>query len=346
MPGERTPLAVYLSRWQGADGERAGSAAAIAAIADSGIAIADRIARGAIDEDPATLVGQSEDGDGQKLLDRWSNDVLVDALRGAGVRAVASEELAEPLDLGGAQPIVVAFDPLDGSSNIATNVSIGTIFSILPARDRGSSGHFVQPGSAQIAAGYILYGPHTALVLTVGDGTQSFVLDPVSRRFLLTEIDMRIPVTSREYAINGSNYRHWSAQMRAYVDDCIAGREGPREIDTNTRWIASMVAEAHRILVRGGVYLYPRDMRPGYEKGRLRLLYEAAPIAFLIEQAGGKAFDGHRRILDIVPAAIHERVPLIFGSAGEVDRIARYKSDPGKVVGRAPLFHRRGLFKV
>ena len=337
-----TTLAVYLDDWTAADAARLPVARVLAALAEACSDIAAQIARGPLAGRLSEVVGVGDDGD-QKHLDVWTNDVVIAALRAAETTAVASEELPEALHLGGSSGVAVAVDPLDGSSNIDTNVSIGTIFALLPVAADGQ--HFAQPGTAQLAAGYVLYGPHTSLMLTVGDGTQMFTLDPASRTFVLTEADVQTPPRSQEYAINGSNYRHWSAKIRAYVDDCIAGREGPRDHDTNTRWIASMVAEAHRILVRGGVYLYPRDLRKGYENGRLRLVYEANPIAFLIEQAGGKAFDGYTRILDIVPTGIHQRTPLIFGSSDEVDRVARYKSDPNLVVARAPLFHRRGLFK-
>lgn len=341
---KRPALDAWLAVWAGGDKVRGEARAAILAIAAAGDAIAHRIARGPLGGGLGVTVGANSDGDAQKALDIWANDCLVAALRDAGVRAVASEELAQPLDLGSGGSISVAIDPLDGSSNIDTNVAIGTIFSLLPART-GGAGDFLQPGSAQIAAGYILYGPHVALMLTVGDGTQAFALDPGTGAFALVDEDVQAPARSSEYAINASNYRHWSAKVRAYVDDCVAGADGPREADCNMRWIASLVAECHRILIRGGIFLYPRDLRKGYENGRLRLVYEANPIAFLIEQAGGKAFDGQTRMLDVVPASLHQRVPLMFGSADEVDRLARYKSDPGLTVARAPLFHRRGLFK-
>ncbi len=324
---ERLTLESDLAAWS-ASGD-AGGAAVVAAIAAAAIAISARISRGPIDEDPAAVVGagSGSDADPQKRLDAWADAQLTDALAGAGVRIIASEERAGVIELGGSLPIAVAFDPVDGSSNIATNVSIGTIFSLMPLAGDGGS-PFLQPGSRQIAAGYVIYGPQTAMMLTLGHGTRDYVLDPHSGRFVLTDAAVRVPGACAEYAINASNYRHWSPQVRAYVDDCTAGRDGPRGADTNTRWIASLVAEAHRILVRGGVYLYPRDGRPGYENGRLRLVYEANPIAFLIEQAGGAATDGRHRILDLVPDAIHQRVPLIFGSADEVARIRGYFDAP------------------
>lgn len=336
-------LADFLADWSATGPGPQAATGAILAMAAVCITMQERIAGGALVADHSALVGNSLDGDGQKALDLWANEALIAALKEADAGAIASEEDENPIELHGPSGVVVAMDPLDGSSNIVTNAPIGTIFSVLP--DIGGAASFFQPGSAQLAAGYVVYGPQCVLALTVGNGTQLFVLDPADRQFKLVDPDIHIPPTTREYAINGSNYRHWSNKIRAYVDDCIAGREGPRGEDTNTRWIASMVAEAHRILMKGGVYLYPRDLRKGYENGRLRLLYEASPIAFLIEQAGGKAFDGRTRILDLIPTTIHQRVPLMFGSADEVDRIARYKSDPNLVVARAPLFHRRGLFK-
>lgn len=339
----RPDLSDFLLPWAASDGRSAAARDAILVIAEICAGLQARIAGGALVANHGERVGDSLDGDGQKALDVWADAALVAGLRLAGVGAVVSEEHAEVVPLGGSAGIVVAIDPLDGSSNIAINGAIGAIFSILPDIGEGS---FAQAGSAQIAAGYVLFGATTTMALTTGNGTQLFVLDPMSRRFRLVELDARIPATTREFAINASNYRQWGASVRAWFDDCVSGAEGPRGADTNMRWVAALVADAQRILTRGGVYLYPRDLRQGYEKGRLRLLYEAAPIAFLVEQAGGKAFDGRTRILDLVATDIHQRTPLIFGSADEIDRIARYKADPNLVVARAPLFHRRGLFKA
>lgn len=339
-----TSLDAYLAAWSRDDAQRAAVAAALGGMAAACIDIAAVVARGPLGGALGTVVGTGDDGD-RKALDVWSDDRVVEAMQAAGVRAIASEERESVVDLGGASPILVAFDPLDGSSNIDTNVTIGTIFSVLPAA--GEDGlDFFQPGREQLAAGYVLYGPNVSLALTIGDGVQMFTLDPGTQRFLLTELDVQMPPRANEFAINASNARHWGAAVRGYIEDCISGKDGPRGVDCNMRWVASMVADCHRILVRGGVYLYPRDMRPGYENGRLRLIYEGNPIAFLVEQAGGKAFDGRTRILDLVPTAIHQRVPLMFGSADEVDRIARYVANPDFIVPRAPLFHRRGLFKL
>ncbi|WP_439533407.1 class 1 fructose-bisphosphatase [Polymorphobacter sp.] len=341
-------LATALAGWVENDARRAAARDAILAIAGVCEAMQAHIAGGALVADHGAVVGESLDGDGQKALDVWADAAFVEALGRTGTGALVSEERAGVVHLGGTGGVVVALDPIDGSSNVAVNGPIGTIFSVLPdigGPDIGGAASFLQPGHAQIAAGYVLFGPQCALALTLGAGTRLFVLDPRGRRFMQVERALQIPRHSNECAINGFNYRHWTAAVRAYVDDCIAGSEGPRGADANTRWMGAAVADVHRILVRGGVYLYPRDARRGYHQGRLRLVYEANPIAFLVEQAGGKAFDGQTRILDLVPTAIHQRVPLIFGSAGEIDRIARYKANPNLVVGRAPLFHRRGLFK-
>jgi fructose-1,6-bisphosphatase I len=336
-------LELYLDALDDRGTQHRAVAKALNAIAEAAAQIAGRIARGALQGDLGATVGANETGDSQKELDVWANDCLIAALRKTPVAIIASEELEKPLDLDPDAPLAVALDPLDGSSNIDTNVSIGTIFSILAAKGAET---FTQAGTEQLAAGYVIYGPQCALVLTTGTGVSAFTLDVESCIFCLTADHVRIEPDSSEYAINASNYRHWSESVRAYIDDCILGEEGPRGSNVNMRWIASLVAECHRILVRGGVFLYPRDARKGYGRGRIRLVYEANPIAFLIEQAGGKAFDGVMPILDIVPKTVHQRTPLIFGSAGEVDRIARYKADPNTDFERSPLFGRRGLMRV
>ncbi len=336
-------LHAYLQGWS-RDGEtRADVADAVERIAAASAEIALRIGFGPLLGHLGVAVGGNEDGDEQKELDIWANERLLDALGAANVALVASEEMKTPVALKSAGSIAVAMDPLDGSSNIDTNVSVGTIFSVLPAADDHT---FHQRGSAQLAAGYVIYGPLCALVLTLGEGTAIFTLDPLTREFRLTTARVTIAPASNEYAINASNYRHWHEGVRSYIDDCIAGSEGPRGENVNMRWIASLVAECHRILARGGVFLYPSDARKGYAQGRLRLVYEANPIAFLIEQAGGGAIDGARRILDILPATLHQRTPLMFGSSGEIERIARYKANPNTLFERSPLFGRRGLLRV
>lgn len=340
---DQIALGSYLENWHQSNPVKVSVAQVLAAIAQGSADIASRIALGPLAGALGGSVGDNADGDKQTQLDVWANDRVVAALRAAPVAMIASEELKTALTLNANAPLAVAIDPLDGSSNIDTNVSIGTIFSVLPAAGEAT---FSQAGTAQLAAGYVIYGPQCAMALTVGDGTAIFTLDPETRIFRMTTAKVSIKPDTNEYAINASNYRHWSDSIRAYIDDCLTGVEGPRGANVNMRWIASLVAECHRILARGGVFLYPRDARKGYEKGRLRLLYEANPIAFLIEQAGGKAFDGQTRILEIVPTSVHQRTPLIFGSADEIDRIARYKADPNMMHERSPLFGRRGLLRV
>ncbi len=224
---------------------------------------------------------------------------------------------------------LLLFDPLDGSSNIDVNVSIGTIFSVLKMPDGESGvdeGDFLQPGRQQVAAGYCVYGPQTTLVLTVGDGVVMFTLDREQGSFLLTQENIRIPDDTQEFAINMSNMRHWDEPVKRYIDECLAGREGPRGKDFNMRWVASMVADVHRILTRGGVFMYPWDAREPKKAGKLRLMYEANPMSWLIEQAGGAATNGRQRILDVQPSALHERVSVVLGSKSEVERLTSYHS--------------------
>jgi len=314
----------------------------VAAMAEAGKSISKILARGRLAGALAEVVGDSLDGDGQKALDVLTNDLLRDALSVSPVAVFASEEVGEPEILDIHAKLAVAVDPLDGSSNIETLAPMGTIFSILHAAPVVAES-FLQTGRHQLAAGFLIYGPHTALVLTMGDGVRFFTLDPDSGAFLLTRDNITIPEKTREYAINGSNLRHWEPQIRGYVGELMLGKTGPRGEDFNTRWLASVVADAYRILVRGGVYLYPGDSRRDYKHGRLRLIYEANPVAMLIEQAGGAATDGRQAILDAVPTAIHQRVPLVFGSADEVKRVM--DAYDAKVVTELPLFRTRSLFR-
>ena len=289
------------------------------------------------------------DGDTQKDLDIYSDEAFLHALAGVPVRCVASEERTVPVVIDPEAGIAVAIDPLDGSSNIDANVSIGTIFSILPATGEPGddpAAFFLQPGHRQLAAGFFIYGPQLALVLTLGHGTHGFVFSPRLGTFVQARGNFAIAERTQEFSINASNYRHWEEAVRLYVDDCLKGEEGPREKNFNMRWVASLVAEAYRILVRGGVFLYPGDTRAGYAHGRLRLVYEANPIAMLIEQAGGRATDTVRRILDIEPEGVHQRTPFVFGSAREVERISRYHIEPSAIGERSPLFNNRGLFRA
>jgi fructose-1,6-bisphosphatase I len=268
-------------------------------------------------------------GEDQKKLDVIANSELLEANEWGGhLAAMASEEMEAPYPIPHRYPMgefLLLFDPLDGSSNIDVNVSIGTIFSVLRLVDpEPTERSFLQPGNQQLAAGYAVYGPSTMLVLTVGDGVASFTLDRESGSWALTDERLRIPEQTREYAVNASNARHWYPPVSRYVDELLAGTEGPRGKDFNMRWVASMVADVHRIMTRGGIFMYPADKRDPDKPGKLRLLYEANPMAMLVEQAGGAASDGRQRILDIQPQKLHQRVPVFLGSKEEVERVTAY----------------------
>ncbi len=294
-------------------------------------------------------------GEEQKKLDVVANEIFIRTTEWAGVlTGLASEEMEEPRQIPAGFPrgrYLLVFDPLDGSSNIDVNVAVGSIFSILcspePGRDARAA-DFLQQGATQVAAGYAIYGPATVLVLTVGHGVVAFTLDPVLGEFLLTHREVRVPESTHEFAINASNSRFWEPPVRRYVEECLAGSPGPRGKDFNMRWIASLVAEAHRILTRGGVFLYPRDSKDPSKSGRLRLLYECNPIGMLVEQAGGRASTGEGPVLDVTPAALHERIGFVFGSREEVERIERYHAEPAPESGDTdtPLFNQRGLFRA
>lgn len=319
----------------------------VLAIAAATIKISAIIARGLLAGDLGASRGDNVDGDVQKELDLVANDIVLEELLGAPVAWIVSEELENAIQGMIDAPLVVAIDPLDGSSNIDTNTSVGTIFSVLPVKaDTDATDPVLQPGTEQLAAGYVIYGPQTALVLTLGDGTMIFTLDPAEGAFRLTEPEIRIPETTREFAINASNFRHWDGPIRAYVHDCLNGEEGFRDSNYNMRWLASLVAECHRILSRGGVFLYPSDARKGYAEGRLRLVYEVNPIAFIIEQAGGAGTTGTKRLLEIEPSGIHQRTPMIFGSRREVARVERYFERTRINAERSQLFNKRGLFRA
>ena len=270
-------------------------------------------------------------GEAQKKLDVLSNEILLDANAWGGhLAACASEEMEDPQPIPDAYPkgnYLLLFDPLDGSSNIDVNISVGTIFSVLRCPDgvtTPKAEHFLQPGTAQVVAGYAVYGPSTLLVLTFGHGSHVFTLDRELGSFVLTTRDVRVPEDTNEFAVNISNQRHWDVPMQRYIDELLAGKSGPRGKDYNMRWVASMVADVHRILTRGGVFVYPWDRKDPDKPGKLRLMYEANPMAFIIEQAGGAATDGLGRILDIAPTALHQRVPVFLGSKNEVDVATRY----------------------
>ena len=265
-------------------------------------------------------------GEEQKKLDVISNDYLIDALEvHPQVSGLASEELDEFTPAQENGKYLVLFDPLDGSSNIDINMCVGTIFSILPAKNAVTQAEdFMQAGNQQVAAGYVLYGPSTMLALTVGAGTVFFTFDPETQQFLLTSENIQVAADTKEYAINASNQRHWENPVKRYIEELLAGKTGPREKDFNMRWVACMVGDIHRILCRSGIFMYPYDLKDPKKAGRLRLMYEANPMSMLIEQAGGASTTGRVRILDIEPTDLHQRVPVIIGSKNEVDLVTGY----------------------
>ncbi|GAA5183141.1 class 1 fructose-bisphosphatase [Acinetobacter kookii] len=265
-------------------------------------------------------------GEEQKKLDIISNDYLIDALKvHPHVGGLASEELDEFTPAQENGKYLVLFDPLDGSSNIDINMCVGTIFSILPAKHALTQAEdFLQAGTNQVAAGYVLYGPSTMMALTVGAGVVFFTFDPESKEFLLTSENIQVAADTKEYAINASNQRHWEAPVKRYIDELLAGKTGPREKDFNMRWVACMVGDIHRILCRSGIFMYPYDTKDPKKAGRLRLMYEANPMSMLMEQAGGASTTGRVRILDIQPTELHQRVPVVIGSKNEVDLVTGY----------------------
>lgn len=284
---------------------------------------------------PEVATGVNVQGEEQKALDVISNEYFIHMTEWGGQLAgMASEEMAQPRQIPRGQQrgkYLLVFDPLDGSGNLDVNVTVGSIFSVLrapqPVIDSGrdvTEADFLQPGTRQLAAGYALYGPATMFMLSVGNGVAGFTLDPNLGQFMLTHPDIRVPEDTREFAINASNARFWEAPVKRYVDECLAGKTGPRGKDFNMRWIASMVADVHRILTRGGIFMYPWDKREPNKPGKLRLMYEANPMGWLVEQAGGAATNGRQRILDVQPTQLHERVSVILGSKNEVERVTRY----------------------
>ncbi|MBC7303636.1 MAG: class 1 fructose-bisphosphatase [Nocardia sp.] len=317
-------------------------------------AISKRIASGALTGVLGGAGVVNVQGEQQQKLDVVANDLFLRANEWGGQLAgMVSEELDDPYPIPPDYPrgkYLLAFDPLDGSSNIDVNVAVGSIFSILRAPVPGvhaTRQDFLQPGTEQVAAGYAIYGPATQLVLTVGTGVHAFTLDPELGEFFLTGQNLRLSASTSEYAVNSSNRRFWEPAVRRYIDECLAGATGPREKDFNMRWVASLVVETHRILTRGGVFLYPRDSKDPAKEGRLRLLYEANPIAFLIEQAGGLASTGRHRILEVAPTELHQRIAFIFGSRDEVARIVSYHVEAAEEPDGqwSPLFGLRGLYR-
>jgi len=295
--------------------------------------ISHAVSKGALGGVLGSLDSENVQGEVQKKLDVLSNGVLLEANEWGGhLAAMASEEMETIHLIPNRYPkgeYLLLFDPLDGSSNIDVNVSIGTIFSVLkaPADASGreiTEDDFLQPGHTQVAAGYALYGPQTMLVLTVGEGVVGFTLDREMGSWVLTHENMSVPEDTQEFAINTSNVRHWAPPVKRYIDECLAGKTGPRQKDFNMRWVASMVTDIHRLMIRGGVFMYPWDSREPGKPGKLRLMYEANPMSMLVEQAGGMATNGHQRILEVQPQSLHERVSVILGSKNEVARVTQY----------------------
>jgi fructose-1,6-bisphosphatase I / sedoheptulose-1,7-bisphosphatase len=317
-------------------------------------AISAMTAKGALGGFLGELGTKNVQGETQQKLDVLANEVMIRSCEWGGLLAgMASEELDDPYPVPSEYTrgrYLLIFDPLDGSSNTDVNVSVGTIFSVLRhgRTDPPVVSDYLQPGGQQVAAGYAIYGPATMLVITVGKGTHGFTLDREIGNFILTHPNLQIPAETNEFAINTSNARFWEPPVHRYVTECQAGKTGDRRRDFNMRWIASMVAEVHRILMRGGVFMYPKDTKDPGKPGRLRLLYEANPISLLVEQAGGRATTGRERVLGVVPDALHQRVPVILGSCNEVDRIDRYHAEHASGLDcpfSSPLFNERSMFR-
>ena len=311
------------------------------------------VARGALAGARGSTGVVNVQGEDQKPLDLIANGIMLDSCEWGGYLAgMVSEEMEAPHPIPAQYPrgrYLLVFDPLDGSSNLDVNVTVGTIFSVLRAPEGVTDpavADFLQPGTKQVCAGYALYGPSAMIVMTLGTGVHGFTLDPEIGAYILTHPNLAIAAETHEFAVNASNQRFWEPPVRRYVDECLAGKSGVRGKDFNMRWIASLVAEVHRILMRGGLFMYPKDTKDPGKPGRLRLLYEANPMAMLVEQAGGAASTGRGRILDVVPTSLHQRVPVILGSKNEVARLERYHAefDRGDVAFRSPLFNERTLF--
>ena len=342
---ERVTLRSHLDRSASQTPLGAALGEVIEAIAAAAIELAALIADGPLAGITGQNGGINPDGDQQKDIDIVADEMMRRALRGTPVAAVLSEEAVLPETFRPGAPFCVAIDPLDGSANLENNISVGTIFSIRP-RGNDILSTFFEPGTAQRAAGFIVYGPQTTLVLALDARVDIFILDRRAREFLLMRQAVQIACDTPEFAINASNRRHWHGPVRTYIDECLAGTHGGGVADFNMRWIGSLVAESLRILVRGGVFLYPADARPSYREGRLRLLYEAHPMALVMEWAGGAASTGRRRILELGAKTPHQRVPLIMGSVRGVRNAAAIHEgiEPMFDNSDAPLFARRGLF--
>lgn len=327
-------LSDYLNRLQSQNHSNEELNGLLMAVSNSCKSISNKVAKGALAGVLGTLGSENVQGEVQKKLDVIANDILLaESARNGFLAGVASEEMDTFYSLKEAPKTgnyLLLFDPLDGSSNIDINAPIGTIFSILKSPNNAqelSEADFLQAGHQQVAAGYAIYGPQAILILTLGQGVVGFTYDRESEQWLLTQEQITIPAETQEFAINMSNYRHWATPVRDYIDDCLAGATGPREKNFNMRWVASMVADVHRILMRGGIFMYPWDAREPQKAGKLRLMYEANPMSFLIEQAGGLSTDCTQRILDIQPSELHQRVSVCLGSKNEVELVLKYHQE-------------------
>ena len=351
----RTTLSKFLIQQLQDMDDQGKLAALLVDVAAAVKAISAMTAKGALGGYLGAIAQTNVQGEQQKKLDVLANNAMVAATEWGGlVAGLASEELDDPYVIPEAfarGPYLLIFDPLDGSSNTDVNVSVGTIFSVLQHTGTEQPGlaDYLQPGTRQVAAGYAIYGPATMLVITVGKGTHGFTLDREIGNFILTHPSLAIPEDTSEFAINTSNARFWEPPVHRYVTECQAGKAGERGRDFNMRWIASMVAEVHRILMRGGVFLYPKDTKDPTRPGRLRLMYEANPISMLIEQAGGASSTGRARLMEVAPEQLHQRVPVILGSKNEVLRIERYHAEHARGEDQpyeSPLFNERSLFRA
>ncbi len=339
--GEQTTLADWLSAGAVATPARDVADAlrrTLEGIAAAAVEICTIMHRGTLGSDDPSAPALRERVEGQ------ARTLLMEAVRDLPVAWYAASTVEELSELTPGAPLALAVDPLDGAPNIEANVSTGTIFSIFPA-DRSGDAVFLRPGTDQLAAGYVMYGAATVLVLTVGQGTAQFVLDPASNAFVLTNGALLTPTQTNRFAINSANYRHWESSVRNFIDDLVEGEDGPRGRNFDMRWVASLTAETHRVLTQGGIFLYPRDNREGHERGTLHHVFGVAPIAFIAEQAGGAATNGERRVLDLAPEGIRDRAPLVFGSRDKVDLVRQYHEDPDFQPALSPLFGVRGLFR-
>lgn len=318
-------LAQHLAQWAGGEDTRRALAALLSALATGSVPLAGRLAQGHLTGDPTAIVGINESGDNQKALDMAAHDHFIDLLRDLSVARVLSEEAEEVIELDPDGRFDLAMDPIDGSGSIGIGAPLGALFAIFPA-----GGTFLRPGRDMIAAAYVSFGHSVDFGFSTGDGVSIATLDPASKTFHVDTTDVRVKEVTGTIAFNASNRKRWLPGLQSYVLDLLEGADGPRERDFNMRWIAAAVGDLHRIMRSGGLFMYPGDTRPGYENGFLRLAYEAFPIAYLIEQAGGAATDGQRPILDLTPSHPHDRVPLIFGSRAEVAVLGDYlaKSQP------------------